>query len=270
MARIRNHFLSAAVLALTISPVACAQLPGALSSNPVPQAVPMMQYNVNSIQPETTLSINAEATASRAPDIAFLSAGVSEERKTAKEAMQAQAAAMNGLMRALENAGVEARHIQTSGLSLHPRYDYIQTKNKSGTKSGQQVLAGYVASNQVTAKVVDLDALGGTIDAMVAEGGNRLGGIRFALEDDSVVTDEVRFKAMEKAQARAKLYADAAGLTIKRIVSIDEGGTYGGMEHQVYASARMEMVADSAPTPVSGGELSYTSNVSVVYELTGN
>ncbi len=272
MARIRNHLLSGALLALVISPAACAQLPNALSSNPAPQAAPMMQqYNSNSIQPETTLSINAEATASRAPDIAYLSAGVTEERKTASEAMKAQAASMNGLMRALEEAGIEARDIQTSGLSLHPRHDYIQTKTKSGIQSGKQVLVGYVASNQVTAKVTDLGELGETIDAMVAQGGNRLNGIRFGLEDDSAVKDEVRRGAMKNAQARAKLYADAAGLTIKRIVSINEGGTYGRTQDQVMVtSARMSMSAESAPTPVSGGELDYTSNVSVVYELTGN
>ncbi len=272
MARIRNQLLSAAIFAMMMSPVACAQLPDALNSNPVPQAGTMMQqYNSNSIQPETTLSINAEATASRAPDIAFLSAGVTEERKTASEAMQAQAAAMNGLMRALEEAGIEPRNIQTSGLSLNPRYDYVQTKTKSGMQSGQQVLAGYVASNQVTAKVTDLSALGETIDAMVEQGGNRLSGIRFGLEDDSAVKDEVRRGAMKNAQARAKLYADAAGLTIKRIVSINEGGTYGRTQDQMMVtSARMSMSAESAPTPVSGGELDYTSNVSVVYELTGN
>lgn len=271
MPQFRKLLTASAAIALMAVPVACAQVPTAPTpAAPMQQAMPMTQYNMNSIQPETTLAINAEATISKAPDIAYVSAGVQEEHKTAQEAMAAQADAMNGLMKALNDAGVESRHIQTSGLSLQPRYDYIETKAKDGTRTGERVLRGYIASNMVTAKVSDLENLGQTIDSMVKSGGNTLNGINFALDDDSDVLDEARRKAMADAQARAKLYADAAGLTIKRIVSINESGSYQAAKQQVYATARMEMAMDSAPTPVSGGELDFTSRVSVVYELTGN
>ena len=72
----------------------------------------------NSIQPETTINVSAEARIDRAPDIAFVTAGVTEERATAKEAMAAQASAMNGVFEALRAAGIADRDMQTSGLSL--------------------------------------------------------------------------------------------------------------------------------------------------------
>ena len=54
----------------------------------------------NSIQPETTLQINAESKINKAPDIAYITAGVTEERATASEAMTAQSASMNGVFAA--------------------------------------------------------------------------------------------------------------------------------------------------------------------------
>lgn len=54
-----------------------------------PNAAPIESAHPNSIQPETTLSISAEGTVNREPDIAFLNTGVQTQGKTAEEAMGA-------------------------------------------------------------------------------------------------------------------------------------------------------------------------------------
>ncbi|MBK8200537.1 MAG: SIMPL domain-containing protein [Acidobacteria bacterium] len=220
--------------------------------------------NHNSIQPETTLQINAEAKIQRAPDIAYITAGVTEERATAGEAMAAQAKAMNGVFAALEKAGLTKRDIQTSGLSLYPRYDYIEEKLKDGSSRGVQKLAGYVATNQVTARVRDLDSLGATIDSLVKSGGNTFSGVNFAIEDDKEIKNEARTMAMKDAMAKAELYASAAGMRVARIVTINEGYEYAP---QPMAYARAEMAMDQASSPVSGGEVGVTASVSVLFEL---
>ena len=151
-----------AALALAITPAACAEQSAAQGAN--------MTGHPNSIQPETTLNISAEATIKSEPDIAWLSAGVESEAKTASAAMTANARAMNGVFDALAKAGVAKKDMQTSNFSLHPRYDYI--KSITGSSSGQRRLAGYTVSNQLTVKVRDLDNLGKTMDALVNAGGN--------------------------------------------------------------------------------------------------
>ena len=219
-------------------------------------------HHPNSVQPETTLAITASGEVMREPDIAFIMTGVQTEAETAQEAMAENRAAMNGVFEALEEAGVERRNIQTSNFSLNPRYDYIETEN--GRRS-ERVLAGYVVSNQVTAKITDLDSVGETLDALVEAGGNTFNGIRFALEDDTAARDEARRKAMEAAIARANLYADASGYEIARIVTINEYEQHHSPMPQM-AMARMEM-ADAAPTPISGGEVGYSVQVNVMFEL---
>lgn len=253
-----------AILAVLLAsaPAACAQMPFATPMLASPAA---MTVHPNSIQPETTLNINAEAKINQAPDIAYISAGVTEERASASEAMSAQAAAMNGVFSALKAAGIPAKDMQTSGLSLYPRYDYIEVKQRDGSVRGEQKLAGYVATNQITARVRDLDNLGATIDSLVKAGGNTFSGVTFAIENDAEIKNDARAQAMKTAIAKAELYASAAGLKVARIVTISEGYEY---SPQPVMMARAEMAMDAAPTPVAAGEVGVTASVSVTFELT--
>jgi uncharacterized protein len=78
----RSPLALVAVL-LATAPVACAQMPFASAATPMLASPAAMAMNHNSIQPETTLTINAEAKINVAPDIAYITAGVTEERATA-------------------------------------------------------------------------------------------------------------------------------------------------------------------------------------------
>jgi uncharacterized protein len=256
--------LSAALIAA--APAACAQMPGASAATPLLASPAGMTIHPNSIQPETTLTINAEARINQAPDIAYITAGVTEERATASDAMAAQAAAMNGVFGALEAAGIAGRDLQTSGLSLYPRYDYIEVPVRGGGTRGEQKLAGYVAANTITARVRDLDKLGATIDSLVKAGGNTFSGVSFAIEDDKALKNEARTKAMSDAIAKAELYANAAGMRVARIVTINEGYEY-SPQPVMMARAEMAMDAAASPTPVAAGEVGVTASVNVLFEL---
>lgn len=261
----RSPLALVAVL-MAAAPVACAQMPFASAATPLLASPAAMAMNHNSIQPETTLTINAEAKINVAPDIAYISAGVTEERATASEAMSAQAAAMNGVFSALEKAGIAAKDMQTSGLSLYPRYDYLEVTQRDGSVRGEQKLAGYVASNNITARVRKLDTLGATIDSLVKAGGNTFSGVTFALDNDKDLKNQARTQAMKEALAKAELYANAAGLKVARIVTISEGYEY-SPQPVMMARAEMAMMDASAPTPVAAGEVGVTASVSVLFEL---
>lgn len=222
-----------------------------------------MAEHPNSIQPETTLDIAAEATVNHEPDIAYISAGVQEEAKTAKAAMAANARAMNGVFSALEKAGIEKRDMQTSNFSLQPRYDYVKSSITSG--SGQRKLMGYTASNQLSVKVRNLAELGPILDSLVSAGGNTFNGVRFAVDDDTPIRNEARQKAMAEALSKAELYAEASNMKIARIVSISEGGDYSPQPQMMMARGAMKE-SDSS-TPIAGGEIGYTARVNVQFQL---
>lgn len=213
--------------------------------------------NHNSIQPETTLTVSASGDVARAPDMATITLGVQTEADSASAAMPQNASKMDGVYAALAAAGIAERDMQTSNLSLQPRYDY---SNRDG--SPPQVV-GYTASNQVTVKVRNLDNLGQTLDAIVADGGNTISGLSFGLQDPSEARDEARRNAMTKAMERANLYAEAAGYTVARIVTIDEASSDRGGPVPMMA---MRAESDNS-TQISGGEVGYEVTVNVTFEL---
>src|SRR6266516_2501710 len=68
------------------------------------------------------ISVTGEATVSVPPDLAQIDGGVSSDAKTAREASEANNAAMAKVLQALKRAGIEDKDIQTSRLSLQPQY----------------------------------------------------------------------------------------------------------------------------------------------------
>jgi len=222
-----------------------------------PNADPIETNHPNSIQPETTLSLSAEGSVKRQPDIAFLNAGVQTQGETAQAAMTANATAMNGVFDALAAANVDRSDMQTSNFSLNPQYDY------SSRSSGQPRLTGYQANNQLTVRVRDLNQLGETMDALVAAGGNTFNGLNFALEDDRAAKNEARDIAMKEAISRAELYAAASGYEVARVVTISESGGYSPQPMAMMAEARSMDVS----TPIASGEVGYSVTVNVTFEL---
>lgn len=223
-----------------------------------PNADPIATTHPNSIQPETTLSISAEGSVNREPDIAFLNAGVQTQGETAQAAMSANSAAMNGVFDALAAADVDRSDMQTSNFSLQPQYDY------SNRQSGEPPrLTGYQASNQLTVRVRDLDNLGETMDALVSAGGNTFSGLNFALEDDRAAKNAARDIAMKEAIARAELYAAASGYEVARVVTINESGGFSPQPMAMMAEARNM----DRSTPIASGEVGYSVTVNVTFEL---
>lgn len=248
---------AALALAALVAPVACAQSTPLSGANAV-------TAHPNSIQPETTLSVQAEGQVMADPDIAYITTGVETEADTAQAAMAANREAMNRVFAVLRQAGIDDRDMQTSNFQIYPRYDYVKVR-EGNTSRDRRELQGYNVSNQLTVKVRDLDALGPTLDALVEAGGNTFNNLRFALDDDTEAMNEARRAAVQSALARAELLATAAGYQVGRIVTMSES-TYRGGPQPMAMMARAES-ADMAPTPIAAGEVSYSANVSITFEL---
>jgi uncharacterized protein YggE len=205
----------------------------------------------------TRLDISAEGVVNRAPDLAMINAGVVTQALTAAEAMQANASRMAATVAALKRAGVADRDIQTAAISLSPQYRYAENKAPE--------ITGYQASNQVNVRFRDIKRAGAILDTLVAQGANQINGPSFAVEKADAALDEARVEAIKAARARANLYAQAAGLRVKRILSISESQGYAPPPYPMpVMMARAEKAADTAIEP---GEQRLSVNVAVSFEL---
>ena len=200
------------------------------------------------------ISVAGEATLAVAPDQAQIDGGVTSEAKTAREASDANNAAMGKVLQALKAAGIAEKDIQTSRLSLQPQYP----PNRSGPSS----IVAYRASNRVTVRLRDVTKVAGTIDTLVGAGANDIGGINFTVSNASKLLDEARGQAVADAHRKAEIYAKAAGVALGEPLSISEQGSPGPMPFR-----RMAVGMAVSPTPVAQGEETLQVSVNVSWAI---
>jgi len=199
------------------------------------------------------ITVSGDATVSVAPDLAQVEAGVTSDAKTARAASEANNTTVGQLLLALKAAGIDAKDIQTSRLSLQPQ---------SAPNSSTPRIVGYRASNQVTVRLHDVTAVASTIDLLVGAGANDIGGINFMVSQASKLLDDAREKAVADARRKAEIYAKAAGVTLGAPLSISEEGSPGPMFR-----GKMMAAAPMAITPVAPGEQTLSVTVSVSWAI---
>jgi uncharacterized protein len=204
--------------------------------------------------PPATISVSGEATVSVAPDLAQIDGGVTSEAKTAREASDANNAAMGKVLLALKGAGIEEKDYQTSRLSLQPE----NAPNRAG---GPMAIVGYRASNRVTVRLRDVAKLANLIDTMVSAGANDIGGINFTVSNASKLLDDAREQAVADARRKAEIYAKAAGVTLGAPLAISEEGAPGPIPYRKMA------VGMAASAPVAPGEETLRVTVSVSWAI---
>lgn len=207
--------------------------------------------------PLRTITVAGEGEAAAAPDMAILSIGVSTDAPTAAAALRQNSAEMAATIKKLKDLGVADRDLQTSGLSVNPRYDY--EKNRSNPQ-----VAGFNASNTLTVKLRNLDKAGAVIDQAVQSGANSLGGIQFTFADPKPLMEEARKDAVVQARAKAKLYTDAADVKLGRVLTIQDG--YVSSPSPQPVMARMSVAKDES-APLQAGESIISASVTIIYEI---
>lgn len=199
-----------------------------------------------------TISVVGEGSAAQPPDMAVLTIGVSERDAQADAAMQAVSGAMAGLLDEFAALAIAPADLQTSGVYLSPV--------RADTMGGQAPrFAGFEATNTLTVRVRDLDTLPAVLEAAVAEGANRLSGLRFDIADPGPVANAARRAAVADAAAKAALYASAAGVTLGPVLSIDEAA-----QSAPRPMMAMEMARSA---PIATGEAEITARVAIVYAI---
>ena len=260
-----------------IAALALAALPAA------PAFAQMAQPAIEVAAGNTLLTVTAEGKTFREPDMAVFNAGVTTQGNTAAGALAENSRAMTQVIAALKRAGIAERDIQTSNLSIQPIYaDPNRDAMMAARVSGQPYvppppeqsvprIVGYTANNNVSVRQRDLKDFGKVIDTLAAAGANQINGPMFQMDNQEPALDEARLDAIKAARARAELYANATGLRIERILSINEGGGYYGTPPVVFARAMGERGGGPPPppppAPVQPGELQMSFNVTVLYEL---
>ncbi|MDV7142798.1 SIMPL domain-containing protein [Tropicimonas sp. TH_r6] len=192
------------------------------------------------------------------PDMAVITLGAVAESPRADEAMQQMSARMEAILARLDAAGIAARDVQTSGLSLQPRWPDYDPKRQE-----EREIVGFSASSEVTARVRDLEGLGELLDGLISGGANEFRGLQFDLQAPEVQLDAARRAAVADALRKAELYAEAAGLTLGPILSITEAGA----AQPPMMRAEMAARVSGSGMPIAAGEVERQATVTVTWAL---
>src|ERR1700737_2458492 len=206
------------------------------------------------IVPTATISVTGEARVSVPPDLAQIDGGVTSEAKTAREASDANHAAMGKVLLALKGAGIAEKDFQTSRLSLQPQY-------ANQNRPAPNVVVSYRASNRVTIRLRDVTTVASVIDTLVGAGANEIGGINFTVSEASKLLDDARNEAIADARRKAEIYAKAAGVTLGTPLSISE---HPGVPVPMQLR---KMSVGAASAPVAPGEEMLQVSVSVSWTI---
>ena len=113
--------------------------------------------------PQRRIMVLGEGEAAVAPDMALLSLSVMREAMSAREALDANNKAMAEVIAAMKASGVADRDLQTAGVQISPRYDYVNKPD--GTQEAK--LAAYQVTNTLSVRVRDLAKTGEILDKSV-------------------------------------------------------------------------------------------------------
>jgi len=218
-------------------------------------------------QQNTGIWVSGVGEVTVTPDIAILEVGVEAQEMTVTEAQDEASEAMEKVMTALTDSGVTDEDIQT-------RQFRISQRTRWDDETGEEIVVGYRVTNEVTAKIREVEKVVSIIDTVVKAGGDliRIDDLDFSVDDPSAYYDEAREIAMADAKTKAEKLAAAADVKLGSPTYISEssGFTSVPMVDMSFAGG----IAAPAPAPIieippsiSPGEVEVSINVQIAYSI---
>ncbi|MGD9543454.1 MAG: SIMPL domain-containing protein [Methylocystis sp.] len=208
------------------------------------------------------LSVIGEAYEDVAPDVAILRFGVVTERPSAADAAAENARAVKAVLAQLEKLGVPEADVQTQSMTLAP-VEVEQRDPKTGkSKTSQKI---FRARNDLRARVTQIDKVGEIAGALIDQGVNSFEGIDFEVAHPEQKLDALRREAVKDAERQAKIYAEAAGLRLSRVLEMRPLENV-GMRPRAYAAT----AAGAPPVgeiPLRSGLERLSARVNIVWGL---
>ena len=205
------------------------------------------------LAPVPTIEVLGTARIMIKPDIAILSFAVEVNAKSAQDGVRRSAEQTTRLLTALRAVTADADSLKTSAYGLYPVY----------SKESRLAPEGYRVQNSITLETRQLDKLGQFIDEAVKAGATGIAGPSFRSTRDEEAKREANAQALRQAIENGRALAKAAGVTIKRILSI----SYPSREAPRPFPMEASIAAASAPSPVVVGDIPVDATVSVTFQL---
>ncbi len=206
----------------------------------------------------TEISVVGNSTVTMVPDQATVNASIVTTASSASQAVSENNTRYDAVVAAISRTGVKRDDISLSYYNVN----YVPKPNPMPANPSPYDRYGYTVTRSFAVKVRAMDRAGAVVDAATSAGATNIEGVTFGLANPDAASAKAARNAVNDARAKADDLARAAGLRITAIKSIQLEGAPGIIRPMAMAKAAG---TEAAPTVFDAGNVSVTSNVTVVF-----
>jgi uncharacterized protein YggE len=205
-----------------------------------------------------TITASGKGAIQATPDVAYVNMGVITEGQELSKVQAENAEKMTKVIASLTELGVKKEEIKTINYNVNPNYKWDE-------KTGKSSIVGYTVSNTLVVTINDISQTGNLLDKVVANGSNSINSIRFSIKNEADLYNQALELAVKDAKSKATAMGKGLGIENIQPLKITESSS---RYSPVYNERNMAaMDSAKAATPISGGELEVTANVSIEFSF---
>jgi uncharacterized protein YggE len=208
-----------------------------------------------------SVNVSGQGEVKAEPDRATVTLGVESRKPKMEDARAEVTKTVDAILKLTRDMKIDPKLVRATRINIQPEYNW-------DNNARERNLIGYYVTRQVEVNVSDLEKLGTLIERAVDAGVNQIGDPQLDSSRRRELEREALAKAVEDAHANAEAVAKAAGARVgaPRVISASSGFVPAPVPMQFkVAAARME--GSDAGQSYQSGQLGFTANVQVEYEL---
>ena len=196
-------------------------------------------------------------------DSAKVSVAVVTQGQNLEQVSSENASKTKAVIHAIKDLNIKDLKLNTSDYRVTFQRDY---------KARPPKIKGYEVHNviEITLEGFEPEPLSKNVSMMIGKalesGSNTINHIQFYIKNKSALEKEALKKSTRQAMDRARTLADAAGVKLKRIVSLSTQPIHIPTRQPMLRAAGMKSEASAAP-PIEIGESQIRVQVSIAYEI---
>jgi uncharacterized protein YggE len=196
-------------------------------------------------------------------DSAKVSVAVVTQGRNLEQVSLENADKTKAVIQAIKGLNIKDLKLKTSDYRVTPQRDY---------KARPPKINGYDVHNaiEITLEGFEPEPLSKNISMMIGKalesGSNTINQIQFYIKDKSVLEKQALKQSTQEAMDRARTLAEAAGVKLKRIVSLSTQPIHIPTRQPMLRAAGMKSEASAAP-PIEIGESQIRVQVRIAYEI---
>lgn len=206
------------------------------------------------------INVTGDAEIRVVPDEVVISTGVETLDKNLTAAKNQNDKIVREVLAITKKYGIEPKHIQTSQISIEPKYRYYENK---------KIFEGYQVSKTVIVTLKDMSKFENLFSSILESGVNNVYGISFRTSELRKYRDKARIMAIRAAYEKAKALAGELGQTIGKpyVITENSSGSTFAQYRQNVQNAMLSEGSGSTEGVIAPGEITVNSSVTVKFEL---